>query len=150
MHKRLTEGDLVKRLGIYFLLCVFGLYVSPGLTAALCVELVALHKDYSHEGHAHEHSGEAAGDEGHHDAAPVDADACCLQIFVGGTDAVTLMAPSSPAKPALSGKVSTPDNLLAPFLPGLLYPSRSLPAHFKTPSEGLQGPLYALFSTYLI
>ena len=55
----------MKRLGIYFLLCALGLWVSPGLTAALCVKLVGLHKDSSHEDHSYAHSEKANGHKGH-------------------------------------------------------------------------------------
>lgn len=139
----------MKKFGVYALLCVLGLWVSPGIMAASCVELAALLDDAVHE-HSHAHTADAAGDAGHHDAASAGTETCCLQVFVGGSDEVTLTRPSLPDKPALSGKTAIFSSLASPLLPGLPHKSQSILAYLSTPSEGLQRPLYALFSTYLI
>ena len=135
-----------KKLGIYSLLCVLVLWIFPEITAAFCTEFVALLKN-----HSHVHPGGASGDEDHHDAAPVDADACCLQIFAGGAGEFILTASSLLVKPVLSGEVATSQAVSRRCSCRIFYIRPiSILAHLKIPSGGLQGPLYALFSTYLI
>ncbi len=126
-----------KTLGIYSLLCVLVLWIFPEITAAFCTEFVALLKN-----HSHVHPGEASGDEDHHDAAPVDADACCLQIFAGGAGEFILTVSSLLVKPVLSGEVATSGGFPTLFLPDLLHTSenqslltsKSPPVAFKGPS----------------
>ena len=135
----------MKRLGIYSLLCALALWVSPGVAASLCGELLALLKD-----HSHVHSVGATGDEDHHHAVSVDADACCLWIFVGGADEIIVTAPSPPAKPVLSERDVLSGILPTPLPLSLLHNSRSTSSHLEIPANGLQAHLYVLFSTYLI
>ena len=135
---------MAKKIGISVFLCVFGLWVSPGVGAAVCTEIVSLLDD-----HHHTHSEE----DGHHDQGRdtnrTRFDACCVKIFVDGPVAL-VSAPSAVNSflPQITVVWSASSKL---YQYPTLYPSKFLSSTFlQTFFINLQRPLFVLCSVFLI
>lgn len=137
---------MVKKTGIYILLCALSLWVSPGIGAAVCAEVVAL---IDHDHHAHTHSAE----EGDHDHSPDanhgDADDCCTKIFANG--AVAILPVSSSVKLGSSHTTAVWSGSPVLYPHHILYPSKFLSSVFlEAPPPNPQVSRFILFSTFLI
>ncbi len=137
---------MVKNMGIYFLLCALSLWVSPGVNAAVCAEVVAL-IDSPH--HAHTHSAEETDSDHSHDANHADADDCCIEIFVSG--AVALLPASSSIKLVSPQTTAVWSGSPTLYPHSSLYPSKFLSSAFlEVPPPNKQCPRFVLFSAFLI
>ncbi len=137
---------MVKKTGIYILLCALSLWVSPGIGAAVCAEVVAF---IDHDHHAHTHSAEEDDHDHSPDANHEDADDCCIKIFANGVVVVLPASLSIKLDSLQTTTVWSGSPILYP--PHLLYPSKFLSSVFlEAPPPHLQRPRFVLFSAFLI
>ena len=146
VSSRIGDG-MTRTLRISLLLFSFGFWVSPGVAASLCTAFVGVLESGSQD-HSHSHAEDA--DHAHSPSSESKhADECCFDLFADGAPEFTVLeAAGSDRRAPLLGPVDW--NGTRAGISSGLFPSRPFQNCIQFSPPGLQRPIYALHSVYLI